>query len=59
MLYTKQEKQILIEALKYYAKAMKKKGYYAHDYQYNDKAIEAEMIVKRLESSSKSEEMML
>lgn len=54
MLYTKQEKQTIIEALKYYAKAMKKKGYYAHDYKYNDKAIEAEMIVKRLENSSKS-----
>lgn len=35
---------------------MKKKGYYAHDYQYDDKAIEAEMIAKRLENSSKSEE---
>lgn len=55
MLYTKQEKQIILEALNYYAKAMKKKSYYAHDYKYNDKAIEAEMIIKRLENSSKSD----
>jgi len=52
MLYTKQEKQIIVEALLYYSKAMKKKEYNTNNIEYGYKSLVSERIAKELERNN-------